>query len=67
MSVVTDLASFPLPDTPDNDVVDAYAKFVGELLCICITVPEIMHAFCDLTRYMTRATRQHYVYAKQVL
>ena len=68
MTVGTDLASFPLPDTPDKDVVAAYAKFVGELLCICInTVPEIMHAFCALTRYMTRATRQHYGYAKQVL
>ncbi len=31
------------------------------------TVPEIMYALSALTRFMTRATSQHYGYAKQVL
>ena len=68
MAVGADLASLPLPDVPDKDIVAAYAKLVGELLYICInTVPEIMYALGALTRYMTRATSQHYGYAKQVL
>jgi hypothetical protein len=66
--VVADLASLPLPDVPGKDIVAAYAKLVGKLLYICInTVPEIMYALGALTRYMTRATIQHYGYAKQVL
>jgi hypothetical protein len=49
-------------------IVAVYAKLVGELLYICInTVPEIMYALSALTRYMTRATSQHYGYDKQVL
>ena len=68
MAVDADLASLPLPDVSDKDIVAAYAKLVGELLYICInTVPEIMYALGALTRYMTRATSQHYGYAKQVL
>ena len=68
MAVDADLASLPLPDVPDKDIVAAYAKLVGELLYICInTVPEIMYALSALTRYMTRATSQHYGYDKQVL
>jgi hypothetical protein len=66
MAVDADLAS--LPDVPDKDFVAVYAKLVGELLYICInTVPEIMYALSALTRYMTRATSQHYGYDKQVL
>ena len=65
---VTDLASIPLPDVPDRDMVAAYAKLVGEKLYICInTVPEVMFAQSALTRDMTRATCQHYGYAKTVL
>jgi hypothetical protein len=65
MAVGADLASIPLPDVPDKDIVAAYAKLVGELLYISInTVPEIMYALSVL---MTRATSQHYGYAKQVL
>jgi hypothetical protein len=61
-------ASIPLPDVPDKDIVAVYAKLVGELLCITInTVPEIMYALSALTRFMTRATSQHYGHAKQVL
>jgi hypothetical protein len=68
MTVGADLASLPLPDVPDKDIVAAYAKLVGELLHICInTVPEIMYALGALTRDMTRATSQHYNYVKQVL
>ena len=68
MAVGADLASIPLPDVPDKDIVAAYAKLVGELLYISInTVPEIMYALSALTRFMTRATSQHYGYAKQVL
>ena len=68
MVVDTDLASIPLPDVPDKDIVAAYANLVGELLYISInTVPEIMYALSALTRFMTRATSQHYGYAKQVL
>ena len=68
MAVDADLASLPLPDVPDKDIVAVYAKLVGELLYICInTVPEIMYALSALTRYMTRATSQHYGYDKQVL
>ena len=68
MAVGADLASLPLPDVPGKDIVAAYAKLVGKLLYICInTVPEIMYALGALTRYMTRATSQHYGYAKQVL
>jgi hypothetical protein len=70
MPVGADLASIPLPDVPDKDIVAAYAKLVGELLYISIsinTVPEIMYALSALTRFMTRATSQHYGYAKQVL
>ncbi len=45
-----------------------YVKLVGKLFYICInTVPEIMYALGALTWYMTRATIQHYGYAKQVL
>jgi hypothetical protein len=45
MAVGADLASIPLPDVPDKDIVAVYAKLVGELLCITInTVPEIMYA-----------------------
>jgi hypothetical protein len=55
MAVGTDLASIPLPDVPDKDIVAAYAKLVGELLYISInTVPEIMYALSALTRFMTR-------------
>lgn len=61
MAVDADLASLPLPDVPDKDIVAVYAKLVGELLYICInTVPEIMYALGALTRYMTKATSQHY-------
>jgi hypothetical protein len=68
MVVGADLASLPLPDVPDKDIVAAYAKLVDKLLYICInTVPEIMYALGALTLYMTRTTRQHYGYAKQVL
>jgi hypothetical protein len=68
MAVGADLASLPLPDVPGKDIVATYAKLVGKLLYICInTVPEIMYALDALTRYMTRATIQHYGYAKQVL
>ncbi len=68
IAVDADLASLPLPDVPDKDIVAVYAKLVGELLYICInTVPEIMYALSALTRYMTRATSQHYGYDKQVL
>jgi hypothetical protein len=49
-------------------MVAAYDKLVGELLNICInTVPDIMYALSVLTRYVTRATSQHYGYVKQVL
>jgi hypothetical protein len=41
-------------------------ELVGELLYIC-TVSEIMYTLSALTRYMTRATSQHYGYGKQVL
>jgi hypothetical protein len=65
MAVGADLASIPMPDVPDKDMVATYHKLVGELLNICInTVPGIMYT---LTRYLTRATSQHYGYAKQVL
>ncbi len=68
MAVDADLASLPLPDVSDKDIVAVYAKLVGKLLYICInTVPEIMYALSALTRYMTRATSQHYGYDKQVL
>jgi hypothetical protein len=68
MAVGTDLASIPIPDVPDKDIVAAYAKLVGELLYISIhTVPKIMYALSALTRFMTRATSQNYGYAKQVL
>jgi hypothetical protein len=68
MAVGADLASILLPDVPDKDIVAAYAKLVGELLYISInTVPEIMYALSALTRFMTRATSQHYGYTKQVL
>ena len=68
MAVGADLASIPLPDVPDKDMVPVYAKLVGELLYITInTAPEIMYAVSALTRFMTRATSQHYGYAKQVL
>jgi hypothetical protein len=68
MAVGADLASLPLSDMPDKDIVAEYAKLVGELLYICInTVPEIMYDLGALTRYMTRGTSQHYVYVKQVL
>ncbi len=68
MAVGSDLASIPLPDVPDKDIVAAYAQLVGELLYITInTVPEIMYALSALTRFMTSATTQHYGYAKQVL
>ncbi len=67
MAVDADLASLPLPDVPDKEIVAVYAKLVGELLYICInTVSEIMYALSALTRYMTRAS-QHYGYDKQVL
>ena len=66
MAVGADLASLPLPDVPYKDIVAAYAKLVGELLYIC-TVSEIMFTLSALTRYMTRATSQHYGYGKQVL
>jgi hypothetical protein len=63
MAVGADLASISSPDVPEKDVVAVYAKFVGELLCICInTVPQIMHALSTLTPYMTRASSQHYGY-----
>ncbi len=53
MAVGADLASIPLPDVPDKDVVAEYAKFVGELLCIFInTVSEIMYTLSALTPYM---------------
>ncbi len=68
MDVGADLASIPVPDVPDKDIVTAYTKLVGELLYISInTVPEIMYTLSSLTRFMTRATSQHYGYAKQVL
>jgi hypothetical protein len=68
MAVGADFASIPLPDVPDKDIVAAYAKLVGELLYISNnTVPEIMYALSALTRFMTRATSQHYGHAKQVL
>ena len=68
MTVDTDLVSIPLPDVPDKDIVAVYAKLVGEILYITInTAPEIMYAVSALTRFMTRATSQHYGYAKQVL
>ncbi len=68
MAVGADLASLSLPDVSDKDIVVTYAKLVGELLYICInTVPEIINVRGTLTRYMTRATSQHYGYAKQVL
>ncbi len=68
MAVGADLASIPLPDVPDKDIIAANAKLVGELLYITInTVPEIMYALSALTRFMTRDTSQHYCYAKQVL
>jgi hypothetical protein len=68
MAVDADLASLPLSDVPDKDIVTTYDKLVGELLYISInTVPEIMYALSALTRFMTRATSQHYGYVKQVL
>ncbi len=68
MRYTYDLASIPLPDVPDKDIVAAHAKLVGELLYISInTVPEIMCALSALTRFMTRATNQNYGYVKQVL
>jgi hypothetical protein len=68
MTVGADLSSLPMSDVPGKDIVAAYAKLVGKLLYICInTVHEIMYALGALTRYMTRATIQHYGYAKQVL
>jgi hypothetical protein len=68
MAVDTDLASIPLTDVPNKDIVAAYAKLVGELFYISInTVPEIMYSLSVLTRFMTRATSQHYGYDKQVL
>ncbi len=43
MTVDSDLASIPLPDVPDKDIVTAYVKLVGDLFYISInTVPEIM-------------------------
>jgi hypothetical protein len=67
MAVGVDLASIPLPDVPDKDIVAAYAKLVGELLYISInTVSEIMYALSTLTRFMTSATSQYYG-VKQVL
>ena len=37
MDVDADLASLPLTDVPDKDIVTAYAKLVGELLYIAST------------------------------
>ncbi len=68
MVVGADLASIPLSDVPDKDIVTAYSKLVGDLLYISInTVPEIMYVLSSLTRFMTRATSQHYDYSKKVL
>jgi hypothetical protein len=51
-----------------DKLLEQYAMLVGELLYISInTVPEIMYPLSALTRFMTRATRQHYGYAKQAL
>ena len=49
------------PDVSDKDIVVSYVKLVGDLLYIFInTVPEIMYVLGALTRYMTRASSQHY-------
>jgi hypothetical protein len=54
MTVGTDLASIPLPDVPDKEIVVVHAKLVDELLYICInTVPDIMYALSALTRYVS--------------
>jgi hypothetical protein len=67
MTVGAELASIPLPDVPDKDIVATYAKLVGELLYISTnTVPEIMYALSALIRFMTRTTSQHYGYPEQV-
>jgi hypothetical protein len=50
MTVGADLASIPLPDVPDKDIIADHAKLVGEVLYISInTVPEIMYAISALT------------------
>ena len=64
MAVGADLASIPLPDVLDKDIVAAYAKLVGKLIYISInTIPVIMYALSALTRFMTRlpaSTRDSY-------
>jgi hypothetical protein len=50
MDVDTDLASIPLSDVPNKDIVTTYAKLVGEMLYISInTVPEIMYSLSTLS------------------
>ena len=68
MSPGTDLASIPVADKPDKDVIGVYASLVGELLYIAInTVPQIAFPLSCLTRYMINATVTHLKYAKGVL
>jgi hypothetical protein len=41
---------------------------IGELMYVAVnTVPTIAYAVSCLARYMTKATPQHYEYARQVL
>jgi hypothetical protein len=63
-----DLVNIPLPPSPDPDNVRAYAMLIGELMYVAVnTVPTIAYAVSCLARYMTKATPQHYEYARQVL
>jgi hypothetical protein len=63
-----DLANIPLPPSPDPDNVRTYAMLIGELMYVAVnTVPTIAYAVSCLAQYMTKATPQHYEYARQVL
>ena len=67
MNPGSDLDTLPTTDVLDKIVVHAYAAMIGELLYIAInTVPQLRYLMSSLTRYMSKATPAHLVYAKIV-